>query len=108
MKFVHTADTHLGFEITKITQSDPQGRQRRAASIFQNFGAIVQYALEVEADILSQFWRFSEEMVIRFNLTGGKKASDYPDVDFQKLRGKMPPVLECHFAIKTEKGWILK
>lgn len=61
-----------------------------------------------EEDIMSQFWRFSEEMVIRFNLTGGEKASDYPDVDFQKLRGKMPPVLECQFAIKTEKRWILK
>ena len=51
MKFVHTADTHLGFEITKIAQSDPRGRRKRAESIFKNFVAIVEQALEMEADL---------------------------------------------------------
>ena len=61
----------------------------------------------VEA-IRSQFWRFAEDMVIRFNLTGGKKAMDYPDIDFQRLRAEMPPVLECQFALKAGQKWILK
>ena len=51
MKFVHTADTHLGFEITKIAQSDPRGRKNRADSIFQNFLTVVQHAIDIEADL---------------------------------------------------------
>jgi DNA repair exonuclease SbcCD nuclease subunit len=58
--------------------------------------------------IRGQFWRLSEDLVIRFNLTGGTKAAHYPDVDFQRLRAEMPPVLECQFAIKTGKRWILR
>ncbi len=50
MKFVHTADTHLGFEITKIPQGHPQGRQRRADSILRNFEAVVRHALDIEVD----------------------------------------------------------
>jgi DNA repair exonuclease SbcCD nuclease subunit len=61
-----------------------------------------------ENDIRSQFWRFNEDMVIRFNLTGGTEASDYPDLDFQGLRHHMPPVLECQFAIKAGKRWIMR
>lgn len=61
-----------------------------------------------EDAVRSQFWRFSEEMVIRFNLTGGTKASDYPDVDYQRIRTEMPPVLECQFAIKAGQRWILR
>ena len=51
MKFVHTADTHLGFEIIKVAQSDPEGRRKRAHSILENFRTIVQHALEIEADL---------------------------------------------------------
>ena len=52
LKFIHTADTHLGFEITKIAQSDPLGRQNRADSIFENFVSIVEQAIEIEADAI--------------------------------------------------------
>jgi DNA repair protein SbcD/Mre11 len=51
LKFVHTADTHLGFEITRMAQSDPGGRGRRADSIFRNFRSTVEHALEIEADL---------------------------------------------------------
>jgi len=63
---------------------------------------------DLEETICSQFWRFSEDMVIRFSLTGGSKATDYPDLDFQKIRARMPPVLECQFAIKIGKRWVHK
>ena len=52
MKFVHTADTHLGFEITRINQSDPQGRRKRADHIFKNFLAVLDHARDIEADLL--------------------------------------------------------
>jgi DNA repair exonuclease SbcCD nuclease subunit len=51
LKFVHTADTHLGFEITKVKQSDVEGRRRRADAIYENFSRVVQHALEIEADL---------------------------------------------------------
>ena len=47
-------------------------------------------------------------MVIRFNLTGGSRLSDYAEIDFESLRREMPPVLECQFVIKTEKRWVAK
>lgn len=56
--------------------------------------------------IRSQFWRFDEDRVIRFNLTGGNKIKDYPEVDFQKLRAEMPPILECQFAVKSGQKWV--
>jgi DNA repair protein SbcD/Mre11 len=58
--------------------------------------------------VRSQFWRCNEDLVIRFNLTGGNRLGDYPEVDFQALRAEMPPVLECQFAIKTGGKWIMK
>ena len=58
--------------------------------------------------ISNQFWRFDEDRVIRFNITGGGKLRDYPDMDFQKLRTEMPPVLECRFAIKAGPKWVMK
>jgi DNA repair exonuclease SbcCD nuclease subunit len=61
-----------------------------------------------ENAIMSQSWRFTEELVIRFNLTGGGKPSDYPDVDFERLRAKMPDVLESQFAMKVGKRWVLR
>lgn len=63
---------------------------------------------EVEKAIRDQFWRFSRDLVIRFNLVGGLAAGDYPEVDFQRLRNEMPAVLECQFAIKARRRWIHK
>ena len=48
MKFVHTADTHLGFEITRVAKSHAEGRLKRADHIFKNF--IKTIALDIEAD----------------------------------------------------------
>jgi DNA repair protein SbcD/Mre11 len=62
----------------------------------------------LQNDIRSQFWRFREDMVIRFNLTGGSRMTDYAEIDFESLRKEMPPVLECQFVIKTEKRWVAK
>jgi len=63
---------------------------------------------ECEMDIRNQFWRLRNDLFIRFNLTGGTKKGDYPDIDFDRIRADMPAVLECHFAIKTGKKWILR
>jgi hypothetical protein len=65
-------------------------------------------AKECEDEIASQFWRFSEDRVIRFNLAGGTRASDYPDVDFKSIRRRLPPALECQFLIKVGKRRIMK
>ena len=65
-------------------------------------------AAETEKAIQSQFWRFSEDLVIRFNLTGGASQKDYPQIDFDRLRLEMPPILECQFAIRAGKRWIAK
>lgn len=51
MKFVHTADTHLGFEFTRSGQPDPNGRKRRGDAIFQNFLTVVEHARTLEADL---------------------------------------------------------
>jgi DNA repair exonuclease SbcCD nuclease subunit len=58
--------------------------------------------------IRRQFWRFEEDLVIRFNLTGGDKIRDYPEVDFQKLRAEMPPILECQFAMKAGQKSVMR
>jgi DNA repair exonuclease SbcCD nuclease subunit len=58
--------------------------------------------------IRGQFWRFDQDRVIRFNLTGGDKLSDYPEIDFPKLRAEMPPILECQFAIKAGQKWVMR
>jgi DNA repair exonuclease SbcCD nuclease subunit len=63
---------------------------------------------ECEDAIVAQSWRFDENRVIRFNLVGGGKASDYPDMDFEKTRSKLPPALECQFAVRAGKRWIIK
>ena len=65
-------------------------------------------AEDCEGAIKNQFWRFNQDLVIRFNLTGGTKGGDYPDINFDDLRTDMPPVLECQFAVRTRKKWILK
>jgi exonuclease SbcD len=69
-------------------------------------GAAGLSTTDLEEAIESQFWRFDEDLVIRFNLTGGKKLSDYPDLDYQRLRGKMPPILECQFMMRAGKRWV--
>ena len=63
---------------------------------------------DLEEAIKSQFWRFCKELVIRFNLTGGTKLSDYPNLDFHALRDRMPPILECQFMMKAGKRWVMK
>jgi exonuclease SbcD len=65
-------------------------------------------AKDLEETIRSQFWRFREELVIRFNLIGGKMLSDYPGLDYQELRAKMPPILECQFMMRTGKSWVMR
>ena len=62
---------------------------------------------ECREAIRSQFWRFDEDRVSRFNLTGGDKIRDCPPVDFQKLRAEMPPILECQLAIKAGQKWVI-
>ena len=64
--------------------------------------------IECENDIRDQFWRLREDLVIRFNLTGGAKKGDYPDIDFDRIRADMPGTVECQFAIKAGTKWILK
>ena len=51
MKFVHTADTHLGFEFLKRPLDDKTGRRRRAEWIYNNFLDVAKHALEIEADL---------------------------------------------------------
>jgi DNA repair exonuclease SbcCD nuclease subunit len=51
MKFIHTADSHLGFEITKAFQGDTGGRKNRADAIYENFVSVLQYTGETEADL---------------------------------------------------------
>jgi DNA repair exonuclease SbcCD nuclease subunit len=57
--------------------------------------------------IRGQFWRFSDDRVIRFTLTGGEKSTDYPSIDFKTLRREMPDVLECQFVKKVGKKAIV-
>jgi DNA repair exonuclease SbcCD nuclease subunit len=63
---------------------------------------------DLEEAIEAQFWRFDQDLVIRFNLTGGKRLSDYPDLDYQRLRAKMPPILECQFMMRAGKRWVIR
>lgn len=65
-------------------------------------------ASECERAITDQAWRFGVDLVIRFNLTGGEKASDYPDVNFEALRARMPKALQCQFAIRAGKRWVFR
>lgn len=58
--------------------------------------------------VRNQFWRCDENLVIRFNLTGGNKIGDYPRLNFQALRDEMPPILECQFAIKAGQKWVMR
>ena len=70
--------------------------------------AVGKTSNDCELDIRNQFWRLRDDLVIRFNLTGGSKKGDYPNIDFDRIRADMPAVLECQFAIKTGKRWILR
>ena len=63
---------------------------------------------DLEEAIEAQFWRFEDDLVIRFNLTGGKRLSDYPDLDYQRLRAKMPPILECQFVMRAGERWVMR
>ena len=63
---------------------------------------------ECEKALKEQFWRLDRDLVIRFQLTGGRKSSDYPAVDFEKIRALMPPVLECQFAVRAGNRWVTR
>ena len=60
----------------------------------------------VEKEIREQGWRFRKDLLIRFNLTGGSRRGDYPEIDFENLLEEMPLVLECQLMLKTAKGWV--
>jgi len=51
LRFVHTADTHLGFDLLKRIPPDPEGRRRRAEAISANFRRVVDHAREAEAHL---------------------------------------------------------
>ncbi|MBI5582500.1 MAG: metallophosphoesterase [Deltaproteobacteria bacterium] len=63
---------------------------------------------ELEREIIRQSWRADEDLIIRFNLTGGATAGDYPDLDYQRLRTLFPPVLECQFALRLKGRWVFR
>jgi DNA repair exonuclease SbcCD nuclease subunit len=63
---------------------------------------------DLEELMKGQFWRFDQDRVLRFTLTGGSRLSDYPDLDFESLRAAMPPILECQIAIRAGKRWVLR
>ena len=63
---------------------------------------------ELEKEVDRQSWRTGEDRIIRFNLTGGENARDYPDVDFNRLRTIFTPVLECQFAIRIRGRWVFR
>jgi hypothetical protein len=52
LRFIHTAGTHHGFEITKAVHYHQGERRKRSNSIFENFLRIIQFTSEVEADLL--------------------------------------------------------
>lgn len=61
---------------------------------------------ELEREIERESWRVHEDLIIRFNLTGGETAADYPDADFERLRALLYPVLECQFALRIKGRWV--
>jgi len=52
MRFVHTADTHLGFDILKGCPHGAPQRARWAASIHSNFRKVLQHVRQSGADLL--------------------------------------------------------
>jgi DNA repair protein SbcD/Mre11 len=54
---------------------------------------------EVVEEIRAQFWRAHDDLVLRFFLTGGRRVSDYPALDYARLRQEIPQVLECQFLV---------
>ncbi|MBS1237167.1 MAG: metallophosphoesterase, partial [Deltaproteobacteria bacterium] len=108
MKFVHTADTHLGFEVLKVAASDSRGRQRRADSILGNFFKVIDHTLESEADLfihsgdlfnkfyiprerlddlIQPFRRLSEAGIPVVLIPGNHERSEFPFDLFHGLRG---------------------
>jgi DNA repair exonuclease SbcCD nuclease subunit len=65
-------------------------------------------ARELEREIEGESWRVHEDLIIRFNLTGGETAADYPDADFERLRALLSPVLECQFALRIKNRWVFR
>lgn len=63
---------------------------------------------ECEERVRGQFWRCHQDLIIRFDLTGANRLAEYPEPDFQALRSSMPPVLECQFALRAGKMWVMR
>jgi DNA repair exonuclease SbcCD nuclease subunit len=61
-----------------------------------------------EETICDHLFRLEDDTVVRFQLTGGSATADYPDVDFQMLRSRMPRVMECHFALRVKNRWVVR
>jgi DNA repair protein SbcD/Mre11 len=108
LKFIHTADTHLGFEVIRTTPADDAGRQRRAQSVFDNFMAVVEHALAVKADLfihsgdlfnkyyiprdkldalISPFERLSKAGIRVVMIPGNHERSEFPFDLFHGMRG---------------------
>jgi DNA repair protein SbcD/Mre11 len=65
-------------------------------------------ARELEREIERESWRVHEDLILRFNLTGGEAAADYPNLDFTRLRALFPTVLESQFALRIKGRWVLR
>jgi hypothetical protein len=65
-------------------------------------------ARELEREIERESWRVHEDLVLRVNLTGGETASDYPDLDYNRLLALLSPVLECQFALRIKGRWVVR
>ena len=65
-------------------------------------------AADCDAALRSQFWRCHDDLVLRFKLTGGKRISDYPEIDVERIRREMPSVIECQFTVKLGDRWVQK
>jgi DNA repair protein SbcD/Mre11 len=108
LKFIHTADTHLGFEVIRTAPADDAGRKRRAQSVFDNFMAVVQHALSVEAvlfihsgdlfnkyyiprdkldELISPFDSLSKAGVPVVIIPGNHERSEFPFDLFHGMRG---------------------
>lgn len=104
------------YEEKGFVEGEPRGD--RIATRFLPLPVFQMEMVEIDAagmteaqfiDVLPGYmWRFNKDMIIRFNLVGGTRKSDYPSIDFTKIRENMLSVLECQFALHTDTGWIFK
>jgi hypothetical protein len=60
MKFVHTADTYLGFDFIKTPSPDEKVEGKGRSGCIRNFLAVVKHALTVQADSSSTAGSFQQ------------------------------------------------